>query len=213
MAPKVTEAHSAARKEQILMAAMNCFASKGFHKTTIQDVCKTAQMSPGAVYSYFDSKDAIIEALCKVGEEMNNNLFEFANKQDYASPQGAFTSALSLFISQYKSPMFQTSARMDALFLAEALHNCDLAEIGAKSYHNILNQAQQMVENAQQAGHLDPKLEPKAVAQVMFSLVQGLGTQLLMGGQNAGSNEADAYLEAVLAMINGRLFVPDQSQE
>ncbi len=59
--PKVTEVHSAAR-HQIIDAAYRCFARKGFHQATMRDIYAEANLSPGAVYHYFDSKDAIIQA-------------------------------------------------------------------------------------------------------------------------------------------------------
>ena len=58
----VSEAHIAARRQQILEAARACVARQGFHQTNIQDICKEAELSPGAVYRYFPSKDHIIAA-------------------------------------------------------------------------------------------------------------------------------------------------------
>lgn len=65
--PKISEEQVSARREQIIMATVSCFADRGFHKTTMQDICKAARLSPGAVYHYYASKD-----------EMNQQLFEFA---------------------------------------------------------------------------------------------------------------------------------------
>jgi len=204
MTPKISEEQVAARREQIIMAAVSCFADKGFHKTTMQDVCKAARLSPGAVYNYYESKDEIIQAICRMGDEMNANLFNFAGSQEYASPIAAYKSALSLFINQYKHPLFQTSVRMDAMFLAEALHNCDLADIGVGSYHKILNQIIQMVEDSQEKGDIDKELSATAVAQVLFSLVQGMSTQIIMTGSK--TLDIDAYLKATLATLGGELF-------
>jgi AcrR family transcriptional regulator len=209
--PKVSEAHAAARREQILLAAMQCFANKGFHKTTVQDICKAAQLSPGAVYSYFESKDEIIEALGKAGEEMNENTFDLVGTQQYASPQAAVTGALSLFLSQYRQPMFQTAARMDAMLLAESLSNEQLADITQHNYNRVLDRIRQMVSQTQEAGAMDPALDATAVSQVLFSLVQGLSTQILM---NAGE-EADsaAYQKAVMALVNGTLFQARENKD
>ena len=63
MPPQVTEAHLEARHRQIVEAALVCFTGKGFHQTTMQDICRRAELSPGAVYRYFASKDDIIEAI------------------------------------------------------------------------------------------------------------------------------------------------------
>jgi len=62
MAPKVTEAHLESRREQILDAAFTCFAHRGFHTTTMHEICAEAGLSAGAIYSYFSSKNEIIGA-------------------------------------------------------------------------------------------------------------------------------------------------------
>ena len=62
--PKVTDAHIAARRQQIIEAARACFSRQGFHQTSVQDICKEAGLSPGAVYGYFPSKEHIIAATC-----------------------------------------------------------------------------------------------------------------------------------------------------
>lgn len=51
------------RRHQILDAAGICFARSGFHQTTMQDVAAEAKMSPGNIYRYFASKDALIAGM------------------------------------------------------------------------------------------------------------------------------------------------------
>ena len=51
------------RRAHILQAARACFSRGGFHSTSMQAVCAEARMSPGALYRYFPSKDALIEAI------------------------------------------------------------------------------------------------------------------------------------------------------
>lgn len=47
------------RRAEILDAALQVFAEKGYHGTAVSDVVKTAGVARGTFYSYFDSKDAI----------------------------------------------------------------------------------------------------------------------------------------------------------
>ena len=51
------------RHIRILDAAERVFARAGFHAATMQDVAAEAGMSPGNLYRYFSSKDAIIEGM------------------------------------------------------------------------------------------------------------------------------------------------------
>jgi len=63
--PKLKPAIQQARRDNILNAAELCFARSGFHRTTVQDICKEAGISPGALYVYFDSKEALIAGICE----------------------------------------------------------------------------------------------------------------------------------------------------
>ena len=51
------------RRAEILDAATTCFVGRGLHRTTMREIIAQAGLSAGAVYSYFESKEAIIEAL------------------------------------------------------------------------------------------------------------------------------------------------------
>jgi TetR/AcrR family transcriptional regulator, repressor for uid operon len=51
------------RSDHILDAAGRCFARAGFHRTTMQDICREAAVSPGALYIYFGNKEALIAGI------------------------------------------------------------------------------------------------------------------------------------------------------
>lgn len=54
---------SEARKNQILDAATNVFIRLGLHKARVDDIADEANLSKGAVYWYFKSRDEIIVAI------------------------------------------------------------------------------------------------------------------------------------------------------
>jgi len=62
--------------EHILDAAEQCFARAGFHRTTVHDICREAGVSPGALYVYFDSKEALIAGISE------RDRAEFADRLD-----------------------------------------------------------------------------------------------------------------------------------
>ena len=47
------------RREQILDAALTVFGSKGVDAATMKDVAAAAEVTPGLLYHYFDSKEAL----------------------------------------------------------------------------------------------------------------------------------------------------------
>ncbi|HEY6102537.1 MAG TPA: TetR/AcrR family transcriptional regulator [bacterium] len=65
MSPKITTAHEQGQRGRILGAATRCFAERGFHEATIQDICDLAGLSKGGLYTYFKSKEEILSALIR----------------------------------------------------------------------------------------------------------------------------------------------------
>src|SRR5689334_349416 len=57
--PKVVED----RREQILEAALRVFARKGFARSTNKDIAVEAGITPGLIYHYFESKEALLQAV------------------------------------------------------------------------------------------------------------------------------------------------------
>jgi len=51
------------KRQQILDGARRMFLSKGFEGASMQDVARAAGVSKGTLYVYFDSKEAMFEAL------------------------------------------------------------------------------------------------------------------------------------------------------
>lgn len=53
----------AERREEILAAALDCFARRGVDGTTMQELAEAAGMAAGTVYLYFPSKEHVLAAL------------------------------------------------------------------------------------------------------------------------------------------------------
>ena len=54
-----------ARPEEILSAALEAFADRGFAATKLEDVARRAGVTKGTIYLYFDSKEALFKALIR----------------------------------------------------------------------------------------------------------------------------------------------------
>ena len=55
------------KKQQILQAALKVFASKGFNGATINMIAKEAGIAKGLMYSYYDSKEQLLDELLTFG--------------------------------------------------------------------------------------------------------------------------------------------------
>lgn len=64
----VSDEDKSERRDEIMAAAKEVFARKGFHATAIADIAKQAGLAYGSIYWYFDSKDELFHALMAVEE-------------------------------------------------------------------------------------------------------------------------------------------------
>ena len=61
--PSKKEARARATRHRILQAAVKLFARQGYHKTTIADLAQAIQLTSGAIFHHFASKEALLEAV------------------------------------------------------------------------------------------------------------------------------------------------------
>jgi len=58
-------------RRRILEAALQLFASRGFHGTSVRDIAKALELQPSALYAHFPSKDQLLVELVRVGHEVH----------------------------------------------------------------------------------------------------------------------------------------------
>jgi len=51
------------RRQQIMVAARRVFSARGFNGSTMEDIAKEAELSPGTLYLYFKNKDELFASL------------------------------------------------------------------------------------------------------------------------------------------------------
>jgi AcrR family transcriptional regulator len=176
--PKVLPEYLELRKQQILDAAATCFARRGFHQTTMQDICREVELSPGAVYRYFPSKDAIIEGMCLRGQEQNSAALE----EGLASPSTlpAFIELIRIFFEELDNLRSYEFCSLNVELIAESPRNERVQALQAQVLRGVRERLTPFVESAQAKGDIDPSLDPEAITRVMIAQYQGLITQRLV---------------------------------
>ncbi|MNI15385.1 HTH-type transcriptional regulator AcrR [compost metagenome] len=64
------------RKQELMHLALELFARKGYHNTKVSDVVKSAGVSQGTFYWYFESKEKLAIQLVEDGKEKLNQVIE-----------------------------------------------------------------------------------------------------------------------------------------
>ncbi|OBF50015.1 hypothetical protein A5756_22655 [Mycobacterium sp. 852002-53434_SCH5985345] len=192
--PKVTPEYRAERRAHILAAARRCFIRNGFHAASMHDLVEEAGMSSGAVYRYFPSKDAVIEAIAADNLERVVAVIGQAI-DDGATPQAAIATVLDFVTRRHGEDGF---AAIAVLVWSEALRNATLAAHLREAIGTAL--AKLSTDAPPQSG---VRIDPTAVADLLLCVLPGYLMRLALGGPEA--------VENVPAAIEKVLNVPERS--
>lgn len=83
--PRLTDATKAARRAQIIEAAVSCFLEKGYTNTSMSDIIKASGLSSGSIYSHFSGKEDIL--VTAINERLENVKNLYAALPEGAGPQ------------------------------------------------------------------------------------------------------------------------------
>ena len=171
--PRVTQAHLDARTRQILAAAHGCFARQGFHGTTMQEIADRAGLSVGALYRYFENKEALIEALAAWGREQKRSAVE--------GLAGGGGEALGRLVEEILRLLSERDAeaavRLDVRLWGEALGQPALARIVAEELEALRGPIAAHVRRERRAGRIRKSADPDAIARVVVALIAGIELQ------------------------------------
>jgi AcrR family transcriptional regulator len=175
----VRQARSEATRKRIINAAVDLFAEVGYQATGLGDIIERAEMTKGALYYHFDSKEALATAIIEEGA--NTALTAFRSISEPSSPalenmiHGVFVVADLMTTDK----MVRTGSQLLRAF----------GEFNAATALTHGHQLSEMVAQARQAiaeGDLRDGLNPDAVGELIVGAV--LGAEFI---SNAASSGAD----------------------
>ena len=159
----------AARRDAILAAARHCFARKGFHQTSTAAICAQAGMSPGNLFHYFPTKQAIIAAI--VDQEGSETAAYFAELQGSADSYGALLAFMDVVLALAADG---DVAGLALDIAAEALRDADIAARVARNDAALRAGVQALLVSAAAQGQVDATLNPAQTAGWIAALIDGI---------------------------------------
>jgi AcrR family transcriptional regulator len=197
--PKVSQSHLEARRQQILDAAVGCFSRHGFHPTTMQDLIRESGLSAGAIYTYFASKEELIEAIAERRHARELALIEKAGSD------GEITNTVERLIQSFFRLLIDNKEkrerRLAVQLWGEALRNPRVLRTVRKGVDEPRKMLIRLLQQARDHGDLLPQCDPEAMARTMIALFQGLVLQLAWDP----SLEVEPLLEIVRKMLNASI--------
>lgn len=166
--PKLKPDTQRARRENILDAALKCFSRSGFHATTMQDICREASVSPGALYIYFDSKEALIAGLCE------RDRAEFAERFAKLAAAPDFLEALAAIGEHYFIDEPADKQRFVIEMGIESTRNPRIAEIFMSVDRFCRDSFEALFQRLKDEGRINPKVDIPTLAKVFHVIGDGM---------------------------------------
>ncbi|HEY8195130.1 MAG TPA: TetR/AcrR family transcriptional regulator [Hyphomicrobium sp.] len=185
--PKLKPDTQRARREHILDAALGCFARGGFHATTMQSICREAGISPGALYVYFDSKEALIAGLCE------RDRAEFAERFAKLATAPNFLEALAAIGEHYLVDESPEKQRFVVEMGVEATRNPHIAEIFMSVDKYCSDSFEALFQRLKDEGRIAPRVDIPTLAKVFNVLGDGMFWRRAI--------EPDANMSGVLPVV------------
>lgn len=186
MSPKSPAQNEVIRQQsrsKILEAALELFASRGFHNTSIEQIRKLAGVSKGLIYNYFTDKEDL----------MNQIVFEEMKQGDVIiEKMGRLTNSKERFkfLIDFSFDYFRTQKHHSKLMVSLAMQMEDfpkLKDIILARYKGTLPLMTMLLEDL---GAEDPKEE----AITISAALDGIGMQYLVLGEELPLDDLKEHL-------------------
>ena len=194
--PKVSVEHRTKVKDAITQAAIKNFSKTGFASTKMDDISKTANVSKGTLYLYFQSKEQLFESICKSTQQIlidtRSGLLQNKNR---------IRRDLGIFYDNYLKALQDTdNLRMEAL--AESVHNPKLRKIIQKNRKEIELNVEEFLTVMRKSGDFFLKdVDLNAISSGFLGLFDGLYLSKMVGTKHEDNKKA--WIETSMAILEG----------
>lgn len=186
------------KKEQIMNAALELFALKGFYTTTIPDIANSLKMSVGNMYNYFKSKDILAQEIIKYISVYLGEKLKEVNEQDISTKEKTKKIVIMYFDIAKSRP------EMIDYFLRVYLSNREVFKDGCEGMacvSEFVTEIMIFFEEGVQKGELKDQDFFSA-----FGLFMGyLGGMVFLNGEKILPNKLDFYVEDIADNIYNAL--------
>ncbi len=196
--PQRQEALSAQQDERrahILDAARTCFSRAGFHRTSMQEICAEAKMSPGGIYRYFASKDAIIEAIAQEEQCAGRRILEVM-----LEPGSLHDRLLRCGLTYIETMRDRRSVQMMLEVYVESMRNTTVGAFFAKCEVENRKMVREVFARAKATGEIAADADIDTIMMTLVAFADGI--VLRMGlDPDYDVDRAEAILSRVVTAV------------
>ena len=195
--PRIAPETRQERRQALIDAAWRCAASKRFHDLTVDDVCEVAEVSKGAFYGYFASKQELLLALLDEDNAEIDRIVEILDHADLDSIERLRRFARAVL----ESAADPARAQVRADLWADILTMADVRERLAAIVQRRRIVLRGWVEHGIARGEL-VDLPTNATASILLALADGLLLHAALDAEAFRWKNVQRALDLLLAGIS-----------
>jgi len=183
------------RRRQILNAAVRAFAKKGYHASRVSDIAEEAGVAYGLVYHYFESKDAVLEAIFR---DMWGMMVAAINAvvEVEESPREQLRKSCAIVLRTWRD--YPDVVRV---LVREVARSGEQLQREVEEIAHAFLALQRIVERGQEQGEFRRELSPRLAAWIVYGALEEILTGWVMGtlvGEEADVAEAERAVVVIL---------------
>lgn len=173
-------------RDGLLVAAREVFEDRGFAATRMSDIATAAEVSHGTVYTYFDTKEAVLLAVIS---EIIADLHDSLHAGSRSDPRERIRDANERYLAAYRNA-------------ARLLSAVEEAAVGDERFRAILTdlrdthvrRVSSAIRRLQAEGIADPDLAPQTSAAALCAMVEGFARHWYGRGESHDHSVATTTL-------------------
>ena len=154
-------------RERILAAAERLFAEHGFGGVSMPTIAEASGITAGAIYKHFDSKDDLFF-------EVVRRTVQSAPAPMAAAEGESDAALLARFVATYTTRRLKPVRQFAVEIHSASIKHPRVRWLLRQSVDHSIEQIRNGIVAAQQAGELDPLVDPQLLASAMMVFVMGL---------------------------------------
>jgi AcrR family transcriptional regulator len=186
------------RRAEILAAAQRCFVRSGFHGASMQDICAEAGMSPGNLYRYFPSKEALIAG---IAERDRAEVGAHFARADLA--QGLFN-VLEGMAQHYFAKYPMERVLLCTEVMSESRRNREIARISAAFDADVRKWLDDMLRAAAARGDIPGDVDFDRVITMLMIIADGLWWRRAVEPDFDPASMVPIFMDIVRHMLRAR---------
>ena len=155
--------------QRILDAAQACFVRSGFQGASMQQICAECGMSPGALYRYFASKEAIVAAICAADRE--DDMTCFGTLRDATSAVDGLVEGAMAHITHTHE---KGSAPLFAEMRSKLMRNETIRNTVDSHKQEVAEMIVPLLVSGIERGEIDPVVDLQTLMAVLMSVGEGM---------------------------------------